>query len=110
MTSARSPIEFGVPILIIEPASVEVVGRQQAAVAMEAVHGRQPSTCPRRLLALDRSVAFVRFALNRCRREIVTDRTRGHSAKTELGGGKDSRRTVETEVRGRIKAIIVSVY
>src|SRR5205814_566773 len=56
-------IEFGVPIEIVEPAIVQIIRREQAAVAVQLMHSRRERRLPRKhLRLLRRQVAFSQIA------------------------------------------------
>jgi len=59
----RSRIELGVPVQIIEPAVVQVVRRQQPAVAVQVLHRRLERRLRRN----------VRVAAARARHQVIED-------------------------------------
>src|ERR1700722_2659786 len=67
-------IELGVPIQIIEPALVQIVGREQPAVAVQLVHGRREWRLPRKHPRLLRRQVALAQVTRRTRRNHVLPR------------------------------------
>src|SRR5579863_8927998 len=69
--TTRLWIELGVPVQVVEPAVVQIVRREQPAVAMKLMHGggkrRLPRKHPR---LLRRQVSFSQIAGRTCRDHV----------------------------------------
>jgi len=87
--SFRLRIELGVPVQVVEPAVVQIVGREQPAVAMQLMHGRRKRLLPwEHPCLLRRQIALAQIARGARRHDIFPRGVAAFAARNDVIEGE----------------------